>query len=198
MAISNYSDLQQSIANFIGKDNLASMLPDFIALAEARIASDITTNELHTTTTLAVSSQTASLPNDFKGMIRINIGTERDALSYVPPDTFHSINASNQVGEPITFTIEGNTIYFAPTPDTAYTVDYTYIAKPDLQTDTTNRLLTINPNIYLFASLCEAADYLQDNEAYSKYESRYRQAIDSLNESDSFKGILTVKLDGIV
>ena len=35
MAITTYSELKTSIANFLDRDDLTSVIPDFISLAEA-------------------------------------------------------------------------------------------------------------------------------------------------------------------
>jgi hypothetical protein len=129
-------------------------------------------------------------------MIRINLNGTYPALDYMPPDSFHSRYAVNTSGRPIAFTIEGNTIYFAPYPDTTYTATYTYIAKPDLATDTTNRLMTIAPDVYLYASLMEAATFIHDDEALMKYKVAYIDSVGRLNSSDQMKGTLAMQLDG--
>lgn len=197
MSITNYSDLQQLVEDFIGKDNLTPMLPAFISLAESRIASDLMTNELHKTEPLTIDTAIQLLPDNFKGMVRINIDGS-PTLSYLPPDNFFSTYGASTTGQPIAFTVEGNSIHFSPSPDISYSGYITYIAKPDLAADGTNRLLSISPDVYLFAALCEASDYIQDTEAFAKYELKYRNAIDSLNEADDFKGALSIKLDGVV
>ena len=37
MAITSYSDLQTSVANYLGRTDLTSIIPDFIDFAEAQI-----------------------------------------------------------------------------------------------------------------------------------------------------------------
>lgn len=198
MAIANYSDLQQSIANFITRDDIATYIPDFIALAEARIVRDLKTSEIEITTTLTVDSASESLPDNFAGMVRAHLGGVYPTLDYLPPDRFHSTYASSVTERPVAYTIEGNIIYFAPEPADSYTMTYTYTGKPDIATDNTNRLLTIYPDIYLFGALAETADFLQDTEAQAKYEGRYQSAIKSANESNQYKGPLSMQLSGVV
>ena len=41
MAITTYAELKSSIANWLNRDDLTAVIPDFIALAEAQIARDI-------------------------------------------------------------------------------------------------------------------------------------------------------------
>ena len=198
MALANYSDLQQAIADFIVRDDLSTYIPNFIALAESRIASELDTNDLHVTTTMTVDEASEDLPADFKALIRFGIGSDYRQLDYLPPETFHSTFAAYQASRPRAYTIEANKIYFAPAPDTASTATYTYIAKPDIATDTTNRLMTIAPDIYLYASLCEAAMFIQDDEALVKYERSYALSLDRLNAVDQNKGAMSIQLDGVV
>jgi len=198
MALTNYSDLQQSVANFLVRDDLTTYIPDFIALAESRISSDLETNDLHITTTMTVDDASETLPANFKGMVRFNLEGVYPALDYMPPDSFHSTYAVNVSGRPIAYTIEGDSIFFAPYPATSLTATYTYSAKPSLATDTTNRLMTNAPDVYLYASLCEAARFLLDDDMLAKYEPAYREAMDRLNDVDQNKGALAMKLSGVV
>ena len=41
MAITTYAELKSSIANWLNRDDLTSVIPDFISLAEAQIARDV-------------------------------------------------------------------------------------------------------------------------------------------------------------
>ena len=197
MSLSNLSDLKTNIAAFITDDDLTSYLDTFIALAEARIVRDIKTSELELTTTMTVDSSSEALPSDFAGLVRIKLNGTNPPLEYIPSDSFHSRYASNQTSRPIAYTIEANNILFAPAPDDSYTATYTYIQKPDLVTDNTNRLMTIYPDIYLFGSLSAAANFTHDNEAMAKYEQLYQMAVDQINSSDQFKGQLSQRLEDV-
>ena len=41
MALTNYTGLKTSIADFLNRDDLTAVIPDFIALAESQINRDI-------------------------------------------------------------------------------------------------------------------------------------------------------------
>ena len=41
MALTTYTGLKASIADFLNRDDLTSVIPDFVALAEAQINRDI-------------------------------------------------------------------------------------------------------------------------------------------------------------
>lgn len=197
MGIANYTDLAAAIETTIDDTFTTAEKDDFIALAEARLVRDLKTAELHVTTTMTVDEQSEDLPTDFSSFVRGLFSSSYPTLDYMSPDEFWRRYVSSNVGHPIAFTIEANKIYFGPSPDDTYTLTYTYIAKPDIKTDVTNRLLTIYPDVYLFACLVEAADHNQDDLALTKYEARYQQAVKSINESDQYKGQLAQYLDGV-
>ena len=184
------TNLKAAIADWLNRSDLTTQIVDFIRLAEARIARELKTNELHTTTTLTIDAASEALPTDFAGLVYIKLQGNYKSLDYMAPDQLFSTYAAGQSGRPIAFTIQGNSIYFAPSPDVTYTADYTYIAVPDIATDSTNRLLVVHPDLYLFGALAEAYQFLGENEAYALAESRYQRALMAANESDQYKGSL--------
>lgn len=184
MALATLSDLKTEMANRSARTDLTTYLDNMIILGEARILRDLKRSpEMWVTTTLTVDAQTVALPADFAGMIRIKLGTEYPPLKYMGLDQFHSTTASDDTGRPRYYTIEANNLLVAPGPDGSYTANYTYVQKLDLVTDSTNRLLTIYPDIYLWASMVELADFIQDDEKMAKYLGRYNLAIESMLES---------------
>lgn len=196
MAISNYSELRTALANFGNRDDLDSNLDNFIVLAESRMVRDLKDAwQLHVTTTMTVDAQSETLPTDFSSLVRATIDSEYPTLEYTPPNVFHSIYAVQTSGRPVTFTIEGTSILFAPTPTDTYTMTYTYVAKPDIATDTTNNLLTMYPDVYLFACLMELADFIHDDKMLAKYTARYAQAAESVEGVTQYIGDLSQKSD---
>ena len=193
MAISNYSELQASIAKWIIRDDLADVIPDFIRLAESRIAGDFKSQHLSKVTTFDIDEASESLPSNYKGAQSAYLATDpKTRLDYFPPDEFDGRFMSSQTGKPSAYTIKGQSIYFAPTPDTTYSCVLSHFATPSLETDTTNSLLINYPNLYLFASITEAMDYLGDDS--SKYEMKYLRALDAALDEMDFHGALAIQL----
>ncbi len=46
MAYTNYSDLKTSVANYLGRSDLTSVIPDFISFAEMRMARELRTRQM--------------------------------------------------------------------------------------------------------------------------------------------------------
>ena len=198
MSLANVSDLKTAIGDIGAKTYTTAQLDRFIALAESRIVRDVKTSELELTTTMTVDASSEALPADYAGLVRIKLNGDYPPLDYIPSDSFHSRNAANSVtGRPTAYTIEANNILFAPAPDDSYTATYTYFQKPDLVTDTTNRLMTLYPDVYLFACMIEVADFEDDERNLVKYEQRYNTAIQGVNGNNMFKGTPSIQLADI-
>ena len=97
MALATFSDLQTSVANYLGRSDLTSQIPDFISLAELRLARDIRTRRMLKTVTanMTVGDPTVGLPSDFLSIRDVFIqGLPRTVVSYVSPSIFSSNSAA--------------------------------------------------------------------------------------------------------
>jgi hypothetical protein len=68
MAISTYTELKTAIANFLARDDLTSVIPDFIQLAEATMSRELETRsqEKRATATLTSGDEYIALPTDLR------------------------------------------------------------------------------------------------------------------------------------
>ena len=186
MAISNFSELQSAIDNWLHRTLDTARVQEIIALGEAKIRDDLRVREMEFTTDLTVSSSTVSLPSGYLGARRLYLdGSPKRSLKYVTPEHFYSIWASSESGPPKVFTAEADSLEFGPSPDQTYTGKLLYW-KLDALSDAspTQRLLTNNPNIYLYASLSESAPYTGNDERLPMWETKYAQAIDKKKKSN--------------
>jgi SAM-dependent MidA family methyltransferase len=66
MALSNYTNLKTSIANWLNRSDLTSEIADdFIVLAEADFNSKLRIRKMITQSTFTIDSETESLPTGF-------------------------------------------------------------------------------------------------------------------------------------
>jgi hypothetical protein len=190
MAIATYSDLQTSVANWLKRSDLTSIIPDFITLAEARIARDLRLRRQVTNTALSTvaGTQTVTLPSDFLEMENITLTntTPPAALSVVTPEIMDRKFPNGYVtGQPVVYTIVGDAIQLGPTPDAVYTVSLDYYQRfAALSTTPTNWLLTNHPGVYLFGALAEGAPYLMEDERTPLWDTKYRAEVAALQQAD--------------
>ncbi len=82
MSVDNYGELKTAIANWAERDDLTSRIPEFIALAEDRIALDLRVRPMETSADITISAQTAALPTGFLGVRRLVLDDDASRLDY--------------------------------------------------------------------------------------------------------------------
>lgn len=194
MSLATYSDLQTAVANWLHRDDLTSNIPDFIALAEARMNGHIESRSMESRTNLTCTAGNAfvSLPTDMLEMKRLTVSSVDpvQVLKYATPDEISKDYPYSTTGEPVVFTVIGPQIQLAPIPDTAYTLEITYLQKiPALSnSNTTNWVLTNYPDVYLYGALVQSVGYTQDFGNLQTFQTLYRDAVDNLNAIDWYSG----------
>ena len=191
MAITNYSELQTAVADFLNRDDLTSVIPTFISLAEAQITRDLRHWRQQRRVTTTVDEQYENLPTDFVEMVSLR--TDDDyTLEFASRGEImrRKLDLGGTSGRPIVFTLNAGQIEFVPTPDASYTLEMVYYARiPALSdTDTFNWLLTNYPDVYLYGALLHAAPYLADDVRLAVWSQLYGTAIQQAN-NDSRKGL---------
>lgn len=190
MALSTYAELKTSVASWLHRDDLADLIPDFIALAEARIARDFRLRVQIATSAISTvaASQTVTLPAGFLEFENLSVSSSIERqLSYVTPEQLDArFPSGSNTGIPAVYTIIGEQIYFGPTPDAVYTVNAIYYKRFDaLANDAdTNWLLTYHPSIYLFAACAEAAPWMLDDARIQVWEQKYAADAKALQSTD--------------
>lgn len=189
MAITNYTELQASIANFLARDDLTAQIPDFISLAEARMAREMQarSQEKRATATLTAGDAFVSLPTDLRSIRLVKLNTApTEVLEYYTPTRVNEIYANNSEGKPKGYTIIGGEIKFAPTPDANYTAEIVYSEGiPDLSdSNLINIILTRHPDAYLYGALAAASVYLMDDQKTTVYEQLFTRALDEIKREE--------------
>jgi hypothetical protein len=186
MALSNYTELQTSIAAWINRDDLTAPILDFIALAESDMNATIRTrnNTAYATVTFA-STGLASLPDGFRAVrtIRLSDSPNTD-LESASLDRLSELLAYNtEGGNPEAFAIDGDNFRAYPTPSAnTDALCHYYRTIPALSdSNTSNWVLTKYPQIYLYGALAHACAYMDDTEEERKFRAKFEDAMDRLN-----------------
>lgn len=193
MSLATYSDLLASVASWMNRTDLSSVIPDFVTIAESKIARDLRLRQQITTSTLTTPSdgtRTTALPTDWMEFENVSIaggsGTSETPCQYVNVehmDVKYPIGGNS--GRPYVYSIEGPNILFGPVPDAAYTVNIMYYARlPALASNSTNWLMTNHPNIYLYACLREGAFFTKDEKSAMQWDGLYKQETANLQAVD--------------
>lgn len=189
MAITDYSSLQTTIANYLARTDLTAQIPDFIRLAETRLRRELRIRQMmkSATTTTTGGDATVALPSDFLEVRDLIIQTNPvRVINYVSPSVFSRNTRSTESGFPTDYTILATQFKFAPIPDSTYTLEILYYALPDFlsSTNTSNVFLAVCPDLLLYGALIEAEPYLMNDGRIQVWASMYQKGVDALTTSD--------------
>ena len=191
MALTSYSTLKTSIANWLNRTDLTDEIADdFIILTEADFNSKLRIRKMITQSSITIDSETESLPSGFLQVRNFYIlsGATKYALRYVSPSHMDQLRGTSTSGTPEVYTILGDTFRFSPKPDTSYTGYINYYKTFDALSvsNTSNYILTNHPAIYLYGSLFHAANFLGGIEPgqVQQWQQMYVTAMERLERND--------------
>ena len=208
MALTNYTGLKASIADFLNRDDLTSVIPDFVALAEAQINRDVRhwRMEARSSGQQDPADEYMQIPADWVETIRLHLtGTGTSVVNLVSRDAMADKRAAqeNAAGTPRMYTHANGQFQLYPTPDATTNFELLYYQKiPSLITNTDNWLLLEAPDVYLYGALLHSAPYLAEDARLAVWAQLYSAAVQRLNQTSEdamFSGSgLTLKVRGLV
>jgi len=191
MALSTYSELKSSIANWLNRSDLTTEIAnDFIVLTEKDFNSKLRIRKMVAQTSLTLNAETVALPSGFLQVRDFYIlsGGTKYSLTYMTPSQMDQIKGTSVVGMPSSYTILGDTFRFSPVPGDSYTAYLNYYKTFDALSDsnTSNFILTNHPSIYLYGSLYHAAQFLGgvDPNRVQQWLQLYSTALERLEQND--------------
>lgn len=190
MTITTYATLKTAIADFLNRDDLTSVIPTFIALAEADMQRKLRHWRMETRATAQLDTQFSAIPSDWVETIRFYLTTgETSRLELISQAEMIDRKQAdgNVTGRPYYYAMTGSQFELYPVPDGQYTGELLYFAKIPALSDsaTTNWLLTNAPDAYLYGALIHSAPYLKDDARIQVWAALYQSAIDNLNTSSN-------------
>ena len=193
MALSTFTELKDAIADWLDRSDLTARIPDFIALAEARINREIRIRPMEVRSTMyaTVDQQYFNLPGGYIQMRNIQLNTNPTTpLEYITPEMLDRLYGSTTTGKPRAYTLIGDEIQLAPIPDSAYQIEMAFYEKFTALGDGTSGTVTSNwltknaPDILLYGALMEAEPFIKNDERVAVWLNGYGNAIDKLQKAD--------------
>ena len=190
MAISTYTELKASIANFLNRDDLTATIPDFISLAESSINNEIRHWRMETRAETTLDGQFTGIPSDWLSTIRFHLtGNGTSSLEFMSLATIQNSRAArnDSAGTPTNYSLNSGQFELMPTPDGEQSAILMYYAKIPTLSDSneTNWLLTNYPDIYLYGALLHSAPYLKEDERAQTWAALYTAAVVRVNNASS-------------
>jgi hypothetical protein len=185
--ITNYTELQASVADWMDREDLVDRIPEFVQLAESRLNKTLRTADMEVVAYAYLDGGEAPVPLDFLEPRRIVSGLDLAAgaaLQHLTPTVAGNAYSTGMAGTPRYYSIVDGRIYTYPNGGTGQ-ITMTYYAKlPPLSEFGTNWLLTKWPDLYLFASLMEGAPFMGDDQRTATWGTLYQKAFDDAMASD--------------
>ena len=201
MALDTYAGLKTALGSWLlerGTADIADRVPEFFALARTRIfygcaepgyeSEPLRIRFMEADADLTIDIRAVDLPDGYLQQRRLYINsTPVICPDFLGPSDFRErFPFASITGTPRYFTVEGEKLIFAPTPDAEYQAKLLYYQIPDALVDDADAdWLTQNaPNVYLFGALAEFAMFDGDEAMASAYAKRLAGAVNSLIFAD--------------
>ncbi len=193
MALDTYANLKAKVIDWSKRNDVQPEFDDALLLAETEMLSNPVENllirdfETRAQASLSITSRFLALPDGFKSMRKLSrlLEAETDTFVRIPLDfrTPEQLHASDEVGIPSRFTVTSQ-LEFNVLPETADTVEMQYIAGfTNLSSsNTTNDVLTNEPNIYFFGCLAMLNRFAERDSEEQNYTARFQNAIAGANK----------------
>jgi hypothetical protein len=189
-SIANYADLVAAVGRWINRNDLDAVIPDFIAIAESRIALRLRVPQMVKATTLTQLAGTGSVevPDDWLEWDTVRLGERDLLLEYIPPVYMAGIIASGSAGNFGQYTMDGTNLVVTGTidpgaPDLDINVSY-YARIPPLNgTQNSNWLLTLHPEVYLYGALVSGWQYVLNEPRAAQNATLFDNTIQLVNDA---------------
>lgn len=195
MAISDYTQLQQAVSDWMARADLSGNAQDFIALGEARL--NRTLNPLETDATITGTASNREIDVSSLAPVRpialfLKGSSGEMELVQRAPGSFAFIE---ETGCPRFWSLDGDKIVLDRPLSTAESFRFRYQERFALSNaNPTNWLLSNHPDVYLAASLVWGGAFIKDGSYAASFKTLLDETIPEIRSqiSQSRRGVLTV------
>jgi hypothetical protein len=187
MALTNYATLSLAIADWLNREDLTVVIPDFISLCEAEMKRRI--RRRTTRDTLVIDDEAVTPPADMAELRSIRLVSDLPSLDNpmrlctMEMLAERKARSGGVTGRPDSVAYVAGELLFAPEPDQDYDAEIIYFEQLTALTGTeTNPILTEAPDAYLYGSLLQAEPYLEHDERIPVWREKFDAAIEQLNK----------------
>jgi hypothetical protein len=202
MALATYADLKTKAASWLrrsGNATFVAEVPDFIALAEARLNRELGPVETDASLTATVDSRSVSLSGlsivEPLALFLADPGdTNEREVQKQPAAALPYVDSSGRPGQWAMDSV--TTIEFDRPADMAYALRFHYRQRFALSDSaTTNWLLTNHPDLYLAATLMWGAGYMESWQNGATFKSMLDEGLASVQRTLSRQKRGTLRVD---
>lgn len=200
----DYAQLQADVIQYSGRDDVSASVPLFVRLAEPEINRRVRIMEMETRVTFTMSSPDYEddIPSDWLGFKRLKLDdSPNPKCLYVGPDIFATLeemspgNFSQVIGDAaLLYTVEARKIRVnRPTGSSEpISVSAVYFARPLALADedpvnTLNPIIAQHYDLYVYATLAQLWDWVDETEMVAKYVGRMDKVIAQIDDYERMR-----------
>lgn len=204
MAITNYTTLKSTVAEWLDRTDLTTEIETFVDLAIERLNHALADVEMEARSSSTFDGEWNALPTDYGGIRSIRETTDGYPLTYVTPDELQRRKARGEVPDPPFYTIEDMQVRVLPAATSTATlpVEIVYLQRLSSLSagGDTNWVIEQAPSLMLAAVLTEAYSYMKDESRATFWNDRASQMVSELVASSRRRrypsGGLVITTDG--
>lgn len=188
MQFATYQDFAVQVLRLIDGDDVASDLsPDtldaLIALGETRVYRDLRASTMEAPLSIAVTSNTATLPTDCIALSTVWFAGEKP-LNVAPEQELRDKLRWTNGGTPRLVAMAGEEVIFYPPATDASLLTGRYYARPDDLKTALNPTFARYPEVFIYAALCESAPLLGEEPRLAMWTSLYVRYMETANTQE--------------
>ena len=186
-AIPDRDTLVARIGDYLDRDDLGTMIPAFIQMAEAMFNRELRAPQMERTVIGVTSAEDTTLPDDYLAMRAIyEEGSPDRPLKGISPTAMRD-GFDGSAGIPIAYCLVGGSVRLIPPPNGDYSLAMDYFARiePLSVYAPSNWLLEQHPDAYLYGTLFHAESYLDNAVRAGQWKGLVDQVIQRINKTSS-------------
>ena len=182
--ITNYANLQSTIADYLNRADLTSQIQTFIQFAEADLNTRLRDRQMIVRAEATSDEEYVQLPSDWLEALNLQLVGGMSPLRYITLDESDIVNSTRALTSPTFYSLMNGAIELVPPPAHDVDIEMVYYGKIPSLTDAapSNWLLVKAPDVYLYGALTPAAPFLMDDARMQTFGQIYLARVQSLQD----------------
>ena len=182
--ITNYANLQSTIADYLNRADLTSQIQTFIQFAEADLNTRLRDRQMIVRAEATSDQEYVQLPSDWLEALNLQLVGGMSPLRYITLDESDIVNSTRALTSPTFYSLMNGAIELVPPPAHDVDIERVYYGKIPSLTDAapSNWLLVKAPDVYLYGALTHAAPFLMDDARMQTFGQIYLARVQSLQD----------------
>lgn len=199
MSLNSFTTIKTAIGAWLDRSDMTGVIPDLIAMAEARIYRELRIRAMEESISTAISSGVVAVPAGYLEMKHAYMDGKYAISRVDPAFIYERYPERTAQGIPVYFAREAENFIFGPYPDSAYTMKGVYYKKlTALSVSNETNWFTDNcPELILFGALVEAEPYIGNDARVILWESKFSSIKNELKAADKREGLSGSRLQTV-